>query len=1039
MKQKRLWVTLSALGTLVLGTGGVSSTIAAASLGHQDFVTPELTRAVTINSAKETKEIFNRIYIGKNSGIPIAGNAADKQIIAKITDTSGKLITNITSVDGQNYVDVKLPLGDYYVEIVKGLDNPTYLNDKVGKRVLLSPKTGIEPYDAPEKYPNANLLYQPIILKDDHDPKHLYHLNDVVVNHTIEDVLGYKFKFNNNMYTNKLTFLIFMDTQDNYSMKMLTSLDKLLTSRKWKDKVNVFCITSTTPKDELIKLQSSTFSQFRWVEDNDRSFQRHFFYPNQTLPGIALVDFQGCVDALEYGDKDAHWFEAMIRKYSLPEFLDFEFNADYKTDYGDGKDKLPESGLPKTLSELIKIQSSEIAKAEKYNSADYSIIDETYTAVKPDEYVNEAVNITSYISLLRNWGIFQNFSRDAIERNLFYRSLKNDYLLLNTLDIWKKTGNRKQELSDAINLYSSWLGPIDVSDYSTDKYALAKNVQIAGYSLKNFFSYASLDARNAAIKQLIARYGAIAVTFKDTKITDYTNSNSKNDKGNSYSTILYGWDDSIETFKYTPEATKKGGFICKNTSESIPGHEKFYLSYDSPLWDAVSFDLRPLNYLDFNNNYYYDANPLSSPINPTVASNQAAAIFPAQLANYYIREEVSAVSVAVAGDDVTIDVSVFKNVDNVDFANPGKALDPTQGELLVTAKGYAKYSGDVLVYLPFPVEIERGENFSIVVNVSNPKNDARIVYGVDRSVDNMTYYNHHGKWTNAMASQEHAAARIKAFTQTYTIFEDEISNDLEYSDILLSKYSYRYQSDEFLPVPTVFFNGQVLSNTQYEVIYKKEVLQPEATFKDSDTIIGRGEIVVKGKEPLIGERRAIYWVSVGSAPKLGNIGSYGNYVNNAPQNITLKINQSARRIRDIILPYGFKWKNVDLEAEISVVNISQGSLVYTEEDANCFLINEWPGNRISFSRLNSDSIVPPEKPTDPKPDPNPQPEPNRPLPPGPTPQPPYPNPDIPYFPTSHKSGPSLTEIIALAVIILVALVVIALVIVVIHIKKNRRY
>ncbi len=1011
MKQKRLWVTLSALGTLVLGIGGVSSAIAASSLGHQNYVASELTRAVAIDNEAETKEIFNRIYIGKNSGIPIAGNAADKQIIAKITDTKGQLITNITSVDGQNYVDVKLPLGNYYVEIVKGLSNPTYLNDKEDKRVLLSPNSGIEPYDTPEKYPNVNLLYQPIILRDDHNPKLQYHLNDVVVNHTIEDVLGYKFKFNNNLYTNKMTFLIFVDPHDNYSVKMLTNLQKLIRTNKWENKVNVFCITSSTPKDELVKLQSSTFTQFRWVEDNDKSFQRHFFYPNQTLPGIALVDFQGCVDALEYGEKDNHWFEAMIHKYSLPKFLDFEFDADYKTDFGDGKDKLPESGLPKTLPELIKIQSAEIAKVEKYNSADYEIIDESYRAVKPEEYVNEAINITSYISLLRNFGIFRNFSLDALERNFFYRSLKNDYLLLNPLDEWKKTGDRKQELNDAINLYSSWLGPINVEDYSANRYALPENVQITGYSLKHFFSYASLDARIAAIKQLVARYGAIAVTFKDTKIAEYTNSNSKNDKGNSYSTILYGWDDSIETSKYTPTASRKGGFICKNTSESIPSHEWFYLSYDSPLWDAVSFELAPTDFLDFTNNYYYDANPLSSPIDPKIASNQGAAVFPTQLANYYIKEEINAVSVAVTGDDVTIDVSVYKNVENVDFANPGKPLDPTRGELIVSSKGYAKYSGDVLISLPFPVIIERGENFSIVVNVSNPKNDAQIAYGVDRSIDNMTYYNHNGQWTNAMASQQYAAARIKAFSQSYPIFVEEESNNLEYSDVILNKYSYRYQSEEFLPVPTVYLNGRTLQSTQYELVYKKEILQPEATSRDSDAIIGRGEIIVTGKEPFVGEQSVIYWISIGIAPKLGNIGNYANYVNNAPRNINLKVNKSARLIKDIILPYGFEWKDVDLNAEINASNINKGSLVYTEPDANCFLVSEWPGSRIGISKLDSDSIVPPEKPTDPQPDPNPQPDPDRPLPP-PGPNPPHPNPDIPYFPSSNKSGPSITEIVA---------------------------
>ncbi len=1040
MKKKKIFFTLSSLSVLILGTSGTVSNIGLSLAVQSDKPTTNLTDVKLLNDSTqpreetkpEVKEVTNRIFIGKDSAIPIAGNGPDKQIIAKITDTNGKFIKNITSVDGQNYVDIKLPLDDYYVEITKGLENPTYLNPMANLKVVLSPASGTEPYDAPEKYPRVNLLYEPVILKDDHVANRQFKLNDVVLDYTIKDVIGHGFTFMRNWTSNKMTFLIFVDTADSYTMDMLTDLQNLITENKWENKVNIFCISATDSMDKLINLQQTTYSKFRWVYDENRSFQKHFFFPNQSVPAIALVDFQGCVDALEYGTKNNVWFETMIKKFSLPKFLDFDFDADYKADLGDGKDNLPSTGLPKSLADLMKIKASEIAKVEKYNSNDYNLIDDRYLPVKPEEYIPEAVNITSYISLERSGVPYQDLAREALSKNFFNRNLKNDVWLLNPLDVWNKTEQTKQlELSDAINLYSEWLGPITVADYSMDKYALAHNFQLKGFSLKHFFSYATPDQRINAIKELVARYGAIAVTFNDTKVDYFTNVNSQNNKGFSYSTIICGWDDTVDQSKFTPAATRKGAFICKNTTEELKTRKFFNLSYDSPLVDAITFELIPNRFAEFNNNYYYDSDPLSDAnIDNNVVSDQAAAVFPVKVADNIYNEQLEAVSVGVLGDDVTVDVSIYRGINKVDFVDPKKDLDPTNGEFLINAKGYAKYSGNVVVLLPYPIDIKKHENFSVVVKVSNPRNDAKIVYGTDRSVDNMTYYNKNGNWVNAMSLKPYAAARIKALTNSFKKNIIEFSNNLEDSTIMLNKYSWRYKSNEFRPIPSVYLNTKLLLNkTGYNFNNNQYILKPQDSYTSNDAVIGQGQVNVEGVSPITGKQTVYYWIYVGIAPDLGDIGSYANFTSdNVPKTINIRINNSAKYIKDIILPYGFEWQNVDENALIDHTEIGKGSLVYAADDAKCFRANQWPGSNVALTRLETDSIVRPSKPTEP--DTNP----DVPVAPGPGDS----DTGIPYFPTSAPRT-DYVEIIALVVIILVVISLIALIWVLIHIKRNKRY
>ena len=162
------------------------------------------------------------------------------------------------------------------------------------------------------------------------------------------------------------------------------------------------------------------------------------------------------------------------------------------------------------------------------------------------------------------------------------------------------------------------------------------------------------------------------------------------------------------------------------------------MSYDSKIGAAIGLTMaEPTKY---QNNYYYDARSTDAG-EPMEVVQDAAAAFPVKRASYNRKEKLKAINVGVQGSNVDIQADIYKNV-KVDFDNPkDKTNNPIGDAPIATVKGHIEYPGYVTIPLTNPIDLQFGENFSVVVHLSSktdPK--ATMYYSADTSTNNATFY-----------------------------------------------------------------------------------------------------------------------------------------------------------------------------------------------------------------------------------------------------------------------------------------------------------
>ena len=157
----------------------------------------------------------------------------------------------------------------------------------------------------------------------------------------------------------------------------------------------------------------------------------------------------------------------------------------------------------------------------------------------------------------------------------------------------------------------------------------------------------------------------------------------------------------------------------------------YYLSYDSAISTVMAYDFAKKD--TYDNNYYYDGmnTELQKPSdlyndngNGSVNTHDYAVVFPSKKSSSTKTEKLKAITFALHGEDATVTAEIYKNV------NLGTNNNPRNGTKVATVTETFANKGDSYSYytmdLPNEVDLYQNDDFSIVLHVTNRKNDASI-------------------------------------------------------------------------------------------------------------------------------------------------------------------------------------------------------------------------------------------------------------------------------------------------------------------------
>lgn len=421
--------------------------------------------------------------------------------------------------------------------------------------------------------------------------------------------------------------------------------------------------------------------------------------------------------------------------------------------------------VPRSVAKAEEVSSSvsaeEIAEMPKYDGRDYGIV----TPVKDQGTTNLCWAYSSVAaaetSILKS-GIDPTANAENLYLNptaVAYRVFRRDSDPLGNTGGELKSGDFTQATGNplyAAKLFSMWWAPVGGSQPTLDPY------ENPSYRFENAFyipeNKSDPDAYIAAVKDAVAKYGAVTFQYNNMRETEYYNPKSESGSGSSpHACVIIGWDDTIPASRFQPgSATRDGGWLVKNSYNSL---EYFWLSYDNTSSSVYAFTFAPKEKYDFN--YYYDGNLDDFPLrnDKTVAN-----VFCAQKGGEDGKSEyIKAVNAGVSGENVTVEVEIYKNL-NDPFG--GQSDIPTSGGVSAAKKTvFSSHGGYLTVELDTPVKLEKGEWFSVIVRVSNAENNAKVITAY-KDVKTLSYSNGGYGWSKL----GNFVGRIKAYT---TLEDDE--------------------------------------------------------------------------------------------------------------------------------------------------------------------------------------------------------------------------------------------------------------------------
>lgn len=338
--------------------------------------------------------------------------------------------------------------------------------------------------------------------------------------------------------------------------------------------------------------------------------------------------------------------------------------------------------------------------------------------------------------------------------------------------------------------YATWMGPV-TADAVNYPYSDATASTTLDDSLEYSSDYVHLDdakwvnAKDVdSIKYLVSQGNSAVIGFyfssenaiiisSQTEGTNFTYYGTDDIIPNHDVTII-GYDDDYPASNFVNTPAGNGAWLCKNSWGSDVGNDGcFWMSYyDESVRFAVFFSVESAE--NYDHNYEYDGGG-STNNNITLGSD-------AYMANVF----------TASGDQVLKAVSFFMmqnaNVSytvNIytDIKDPE---DPTSGNMVSTISGITDYAGYYTLALEKTVDLDAGEDFSVVVYAASSDNEDLylpidtdevrlmsdqpwVTYDTYATAGQSFFSSNGSDWTD-LGSDGSSNIRVKAFT-------DDISNE----------------------------------------------------------------------------------------------------------------------------------------------------------------------------------------------------------------------------------------------------------------------
>lgn len=330
----------------------------------------------------------------------------------------------------------------------------------------------------------------------------------------------------------------------------------------------------------------------------------------------------------------------------------------------------------------------------------------------------------------------------------------------------------------SVSALASWMGPVDetVLPYDNVENPMLNLPEDMAYSnvmahLQNSY-WVSMQDKDI-VKEMIKEYGSVQVSFRwNSSYYNYSTAsyykNTLPNSGQSHAVVIAGWDDnySASNFKRTPDSD--GAWLVKNSwGDKWGDGGYFWMSYeDVSVCNATAFVYdydSPDNY-DYNYQYDGTANLFH------YASYDSGEAWMANVFNAESNEALRAVSFYLLGAGMEYDIQIYTNLEDGNNPVSGTAYFETP------VHGSRETMGYYTVKLDKSVPLNRGENFAVVVKLTNNYDNALIPLEATESAGyEVTAYSEPGqsfisyngiKWNDRNNSGN---VRIKAFTDKITL------------------------------------------------------------------------------------------------------------------------------------------------------------------------------------------------------------------------------------------------------------------------------
>ena len=449
--------------------------------------------------------------------------------------------------------------------------------------------------------------------------------------------------------------------------------------------------------------------------------------------------------------------------------------------------------------------SSSVLRKGSLPSSYSSVKQNLVTPVKDQGYYGTcwafATVSVAETSIIKEFEEYNINNCDFSEAHISYFSVSDATDSLNLTVGDKARLNRTNFLDLGGNLYfatftlSKWFGLADesVAPYkkatANTKYpntlAYSDNKMILENSL-----WVSMEDRDS-IKSLIMKYGSCAVSYYHDERNLSTNTGayyqSVSKKIPNHSVTIVGWNDNYSKNNFGTlwnlyaKPNSNGAWLIKNSYGTSFGKGGYmWLSYEdsSLLYDDAAF-LDFTKPSTFDKNYQYDGTTCS-------------------FGGYYSKDLIMGANrfKALSSDDLLTGISFYTAEPDVAcyyqiYKNVTGTSNPTNGQAVYSSpvKCYQKYAGYHTVYLPAPVELKKGEYFSVVITYINKGKEVTVltddvgyvdstgyIYNYASSLKGQSFISEDGKtWDDLYKIGDGENIRIKAFTKTRSAKPKKVS------------------------------------------------------------------------------------------------------------------------------------------------------------------------------------------------------------------------------------------------------------------------